>query len=285
MPDAQPSNQLQRKPAESGPPIFKMLAEQMMPEIKRALPQLGITPERMTRMALTCIRKTDKLLQCDQRSLLAAIIELAQLGLEPSTPLGHAWILPYGRNAQVIIGYKGMIALADRGGVTMNAEVVYEADHFVYPRPGETVIDHVPSPRPDRGARKYAYAYATREGRPMQWKVITEADIARARESSAAVKGNRKDSPWFGDENGKPGDTDAMWRKTAIRRLAPFIPMSAEAQTRMVRALELDQLADEGLNQTFDFTGEDAKTEVKTDDIERRLEQHRNQNGGAPSGS
>lgn len=251
-------------------PLFKMLADQMLPQIKAALPNLGITPERMVRMAMTCIRKTPKLLECDQRSLLAAIVELAQLGLEPASPLGHAWILPYGRQAQVIIGYKGMIALADRGGVSLNAEVVYSEDHFNYPRPGETIIDHVPSNKPNRGARRFAYAYATRVDRPLQFKVITPADIERARAASSAVKNGKKDSPWFGDDRDNPADVDAMWRKTAIRRIAPFIPMSAEHSRTMVRALELDEQAESGMAQMFDFTDEDTQIDVKTQQLEQR---------------
>ncbi len=253
-------------------PIILDLIQRMQPQIKAALPNLGITPERMVRMALTCLRNTPKLMECEQQTVLAGIVELAQLGLEPATPLGHAWLLPYGRRAQVIIGYKGFIALADRAGITLGAEVVYEADDWVYPRPGDVRINHVPYEGDGpRGQRMYAYAYAVREHRPLQFKVVTRRDIERARASSAAVQGSRKDSPWFGDERGKPEDVDAMWRKTAIRRMAPFLPMSAESQTRFVRALELDEQAEIGLEQMFDLTPAETRTEVQTDDLEKRL--------------
>lgn len=257
-------------------PVIIDVIQKMKPQIQAALPNLGITPERMTRMALTCLRNTPKLFECEQHSVLAAVVELASLGLEPSTPLGHAWILPYGRKAQVIIGYKGFIALADRGGMTIGADVVYEMDHWVYPRPGDLRIDHIPyDGDQERGARKCAYAYALREGRPIQFKVVSRKDIKRAMDSSSAVKGHRKDSPWFGDEGGRPEDVDAMWRKTAIRRLAPFLPLSAEVGAQMSRAMELDEQSDTGIEQVFDLSPDADVTDAESNALQQRLDEAR----------
>ena len=84
----------------------------MEPEIKKALPQV-ITPERFTRMALSALNTTPKLAECSQMSFLGALMNAAQLGLEPNTPLGQAYLIPY-RNkgkleCQFQIGYKGLI--------------------------------------------------------------------------------------------------------------------------------------------------------------------------------
>ena len=54
----------------------------MEPEIKKALPQV-ITPERFTRMALSALNTTPKLSECSQMSFLGALMNAAQLGLEP----------------------------------------------------------------------------------------------------------------------------------------------------------------------------------------------------------
>ena len=66
----------------------------MEPEIKKALPQV-ITPERFTRMALSALNTTPKLAECSQMSFLGALMNAAQLGLEPNTPLGQAYLIPY----------------------------------------------------------------------------------------------------------------------------------------------------------------------------------------------
>ena len=70
------------------------LIKAMLPEIKKALPDV-ITPERFTRMALSALNTTPKLRECTQMSFLAALMNAAQLGLEPNTPLGQAYLIPF----------------------------------------------------------------------------------------------------------------------------------------------------------------------------------------------
>ena len=64
------------------------------PEIKRALPSV-LTSERFTRMALSAINNTPELANCTPMSFIAALMNAAQLGLEPNTPLGQAYLIPY----------------------------------------------------------------------------------------------------------------------------------------------------------------------------------------------
>ena len=70
------------------------LIKAMEPEIQKALPSV-ITPERFTRMALSALNTTPKLQECTPMSFLAALMNAAQLGLEPNTPLGQAYLIPY----------------------------------------------------------------------------------------------------------------------------------------------------------------------------------------------
>ena len=96
------------------------LIKAMQPEIKKALPEV-ITVERFTRMALSALNTTPKLNECTPMSFLSALMNAAQLGLEPNTPLGQAYLIPY-RNkgkleCQFQIGYKGLIQLAMRTGM------------------------------------------------------------------------------------------------------------------------------------------------------------------------
>ena len=62
--------------------------------IKSALPK-HMTVDRMIRVAFTCINTTPKLLDCSPRSLLAAVLQCAQLGLEPGNTLGHVYLVPF----------------------------------------------------------------------------------------------------------------------------------------------------------------------------------------------
>lgn len=68
------------------------MVKAMMPEIKKALPTV-LTPERFTRIALSALNNTPALQQCTPMSFLAALMNAAQLGLEPNTPLGQAYLM------------------------------------------------------------------------------------------------------------------------------------------------------------------------------------------------
>ncbi len=76
------------------PETIKDWIKAMEPEIKKALPSV-ITPERFTRMALTAISVNPKLAECTPQSFMGALMNAAQLGLEPNTPLGQAYLIPY----------------------------------------------------------------------------------------------------------------------------------------------------------------------------------------------
>lgn len=109
----------------------------MMPEIKKALPSV-MSPERFARIALSALNNTPQLQACTPMSFLAALLNSAQLGLEPNTPLGQAYLIPYKNHGklecQFQIGYKGLIDLAYRNGQmqTIQAQAVYENDEFFY---------------------------------------------------------------------------------------------------------------------------------------------------------
>lgn len=61
------------------------MVKALEPEIRRALPAV-LTPERFTRMALSAINNTPALAECTPMSFIAAMMNAAQLGLEPNTP-------------------------------------------------------------------------------------------------------------------------------------------------------------------------------------------------------
>ncbi|MED0762673.1 recombinase RecT, partial [Aneurinibacillus thermoaerophilus] len=79
--------------------------------------------------------------------------------------IGHCYIIPYGREAQFIIGYKGMIDLARRSGQIeqIYAHAVYEADHFEYELGLHPKLVHKPATG-RRGAIQYVYAVAHFKG-------------------------------------------------------------------------------------------------------------------------
>lgn len=213
--------------ARKAPASTKDYVNMMMPEIKKALPSV-MTPERFTRVTLSALSNTPKLQQCTPKSFLGAMMTSAQLGLEPNTPLGQAYLIPYNNHGtlecQMQIGYKGMIDLAHRAGTSVTAEVIYENDDFEYELGMNPVLKHKPALK-DRG-KPVAY-YATWKNPAMAaegFSVMSVEDIQNhAKKYSKAYGGS---SPWT-------TNFDAMAKKTVIKQALKYAPMSTEFQHAM----------------------------------------------------
>ena len=118
--------------------------------IAKALPKV-ITPERFTRMTLSAISNNADLQACTPTSFLAAMMQAAQLGLEPNTPLGQAYLIPYNNHGrmecQFQTGYQGLIDLCYRTKEykRITAETVYENDVFEYELGLDPKLTHKPA--------------------------------------------------------------------------------------------------------------------------------------------
>ena len=216
------------------------------PEIALALPQ-HVTPDRLLRIALSEVRRNPKLGQCSAASLLSSIFTCAQLGLEPGGALGHAYLIPYRDECQFQIGYKGMIELARRSGQiqSLSARCVYANDHFEYSFGLHEDLIHRPATG-ERGELVYAYAVARLTDGGVQFEVMDRIELEDVRDGSqgykTAMKYNKKDTPWI-------SAFDEMCRKTVIRRLFKYLPVSIE----LVKAASLDESADRGQRQASDL--------------------------------
>ena len=205
-----------------------------------AMPK-SMTPDRLTRIVMTECRKTPALLKCAPESFYGAVLQCAALGLEPGSALGHCYLLPFGNgkdkqgrpNAQLIIGYRGMIDLARRSGqiISLQAYCVHEQDTFNYKLGLDPDIEHIPASVADRGKVTHVYAVAKLKGGGVQFEVMNRAEIEKVRTSSKAGNSGPWSSHW-----------EEMAKKTVIRRLFKYLPVSIEA----VRAVEIDEKTDRG---------------------------------------
>lgn len=205
-----------------------------------AMPK-SMTPDRLTRIVMTECRKTPALMKCAPESFYGAVLQCAALGLEPGSALGHCYLLPFGNgkdksgrpNAQLIIGYRGMIDLARRSGqiISLQAWTVHAQDTFNYQLGLNPDIEHVPASVADRGPVTHVYAVAKLKGGDVQFEVMSRAEIEKIRSASKAGNSGPWSSHW-----------DEMAKKTVIRRLFKYLPVSIEA----VRAVEIDEKTDRG---------------------------------------
>ncbi len=200
---------------------MKDLLMQMEPQIRNALPkQIGV--ERFVRTALTALSTNPALGSCDQKSFLGALMQSAQLGLEPNTPMGQAYLIPYGGVCQFQIGYKGILDLCYRSRQfkTIYAMEVYSNDVFNCRYGTDPHIEHVPADNPQGEPVKYYAVYVTVDG-GVSFRVWSREKInAHAKKTSQAYRAG-KASPW-------KDWFDEMAKKTVLRDLLKYAPKSAE---------------------------------------------------------
>ena len=220
------SAQVSQKPKKMQDYIKKMQGE-----IAKALPSV-LTPERFTRITLSALSTNAKLAETTPQSFLGAMMTAAQLGLEPNTPLGQAYLIPY-RNHGVLecqfqLGYKGLIDLAYRSGEvsTIQANVVYENDEFEYELGLEPKLRHVPA-KSDRGDPVFFYAvFRTKDG-GYGFDVMSVDDVrAHAKKYSKAYS----NGPW-------QTNFEEMAKKTVLKRVLKYAPL----KTDFVRGLSADE--------------------------------------------
>lgn len=207
------------------------LFEQMKPAIAQAIPK-HLTPDRLLRIATTSIRTNPKLKVCTPESLLGAVMQCAQIGLEPSI-LGHAYLIPYKNKkkdngkeiwvdeCQFQIGYKGLIELARRTGQisSIMAQAVYEKDQFEYEYGINEKLKHVPADG-DRGPVVKYYAYAKFKDGGYSFLVMSRRDIEIHRDKFSKAKTY---GPW-------KDHFDEMAKKTVLKALMKYMPISVEFQ-------------------------------------------------------
>lgn len=176
-------------------------------EIAKVLPK-HLTPDRMTRVALTATLKNPALLNCVPQSLMNALLVCSQAGLEPDGRLAH--LIPFGNQVQVIFDYKGLVTLALRNGAeSVFAEKVCEKDGFeAAVVDGKKTISHNINWKKDRGPAVCYYAVCKRNGE-VDWEVMTLDEVNDIRKRSRAANSG----PWV-------TDFDEMAKKTVLRRMS-----------------------------------------------------------------
>ena len=200
--------------------------KKMQGEIAKALPSV-ITPERFTRMTLTAVNSNPELAKCDKLSFLAAMMSAAQLGLEPNTPLGQAYILPFKNNKKGItevqfqIGYKGLIDLAYRSGEVelVQAQCVYENDTFECEYGIEPKLKHIPADK-NRGELIKVYAMFRTKSGGYGFEVMSVEDIKQHAQKYSKAYGSQY-SPW-------KTSFEEMAKKTVLKRVLKYAPLKSD---------------------------------------------------------
>ena len=217
---------------------FKSSLQQYLPK--------HCSAERLSKIVLSDVRKNPKLLSCEKTSFLAAVSQIASLGLEPGV-LGNCYLLPFDNykkkttECQLIIGYRGMIDLIFRSGkvATIQAHTVDEKDEFSFNYGRKPDIYHVPS-REQSGNIIYVYAAVTFKDESFQFVVMTMDEVNKIKACSKGA--NNVSHPWntWAEE---------MMKKTALKRLFKLVPISIEV-SQAIAVDESESVASDFLIET-----------------------------------
>ena len=226
---ALPSEQNAEKPS------LAAYLKAMMPEIQRALPR-GMDADRVARLALTVVRQSEmqaqasnrpqmSLTACSPASFAGALMTAAALGLEPGVN-GEAYLVPYKRECQLIIGYQGYAKLFWQNPLArhIDAQAVYANDEFDYAYGTEPFLRHKPA-NGDRGDLIAYYAVATLSTGGSSFVVLSPDEVKKLRGGKVGTSGNIDDPMRW------------MERKTALRQLIKTLPRS----TMLNHALTADE--------------------------------------------
>lgn len=209
-----------------------------------------VSPDRMLKIALGALRTTPKLMNCSVESLMGAVVHCSQLGLEPNTPLGHAYLIPFENRkkgvteVQIVLGYKGLVDLARRSGqiVSISAHEVCENDEFEFVYGLDEKLSHKPAMK-NRGDVVAFYAVAKLVGGGHAFEVMSAEQVNAIRDASQNYKFARdKGSTVWGQHYVEMG------RKTVLRRLVKYLPVSIE----LAQAARLDEVSAAGQSQALD---------------------------------
>lgn len=186
-------------------------------------------PERIEQLIAQICREP-KIRACDRASVGAAIHTIVALGLDPTPALGQAYIVPYGRTAQPILGYRGLITMLARAGVEVTSGVVRASDRFSSTETSSGLhLIHEPGDPWDDGAETIVGAYAAFRIRGR----LVHVERVPVHVGRALANRARGGSPW-------KEHFAAMLRKTPIRRGCKYLPIETDGLRNAIVAIRED---------------------------------------------
>lgn len=195
---------------------FGTYIEERMTDYVSMFPDV-ILPVKWKRAWITAAVNKPEILGCTQLSLSNALNKSAELGLEPGF-MGLCYLIPYGKELQCQIGYRGHIELCRRTDELLDIQgfVVYEKDKFDIDY-GAEEFTHKPYLDGNPGEIKGVWARAKLTKGRVHIEYMRKDEIDAIRKLSKT--GNK--GPWV-DHYGE------MAKKTVLKRMLKMLPINIE---------------------------------------------------------
>lgn len=178
-----------------------------------------MTLDRLYRLCLLAANRKPKILKCTLTSIVQAMMDAAQLGLDPSGTTGEAWLIPYGNQLTFQAGYKGLakIALRHPDVLSIEAHVIHANDEIDFQRGTDERFIHRPCILEDPGPPVAVYSKAILVGGLQRYETMRWSEVEHTRDTS----GNANSLGW-------KSYPEEMGRKTVLIRHCKQLPQPDE---------------------------------------------------------
>ena len=213
-------------------------------------------------------QQNPKIRECDPLSVVKSMMACVRLDLMPNTPEQYVALIPYGRELQFQVMYKGLAQLAYNSGIVnkIDAQLVFPEDDWSIEEGTDRKLVHKWTPdsltrdRTKADEALFAYATAVLNTGEKTFVIMTQSEIKEIKDKAVKATGN--DTPW------------AKWpteqyKKTAVKRLTKLLPKS-DTDNRLAYAAQADGLQEAGKLGINYKTGEIIEGQVVGDDKDKR---------------
>jgi len=200
-----------------------------------------------------CVRRNPDLKNCTVDSFRTAIENAAALKLLPTGLMNLGWIIPFGKEATFVAGYRGLLDVAYRSGRIAGYDVglVHKTDEYRYIRGLDLTLEHTPR---FQGVFSYEDRAALVAGYATWWDVLNGQKIAQRQVWlwHEQIERLRKKSK-MADSGPWRTDYHPMALKAIVRASTALMPLTPEQDALLARAYETEdeQL---GMEKTIDIT-------------------------------
>lgn len=182
--------------------------------------------KRAIQIISTLVARNPQLQESSPSSIIGGMLQAAMLNLDFNPSLGLCYLVPYGKDAQFQLGYRGMVQLAHNGGLITDiyAEVVYEDDKFELEYGLNRTLKHVPDESfkyiGNSEKIRCVYAVAKTKSGGTFYVVLSKAQIEALRKRSPMQK-YKLNGAWA-------SDYAEMAKAKAVKQLFKYLPFSTE---------------------------------------------------------
>ncbi len=239
----------------------------MEDQFSLALPK-HIKPDLVQRVVMTEVSKNPKILDCNKESILRAVTEACQMGLVPNSVQGLAYLIPYGKQCQLIPGFRGLIKLCLQSGLvrSIKGAEIRENDDFSVEQGSNWRLVHKIDITKDRGKVIGYYASAELPGGASDFEVMSESDVTEFLEKI----GKKTSEVW-------KNHRAEMAKKTCIRKLVKRLPMEGDRIEHTRLAAAADYADDSTVGMRFEqdlgewvYQDGDPEANPSADDLNKR---------------